>query len=100
MIVSGGENVFPSAAENVIARLPQVREVAVTGVPDEEYGERLAAYIVTVPGARLDADTVRGHVREQLAQYAVPRDVHFRVRLPRNAMGKVVPHRLPEAAGA
>ena len=97
MIVSGGENVFPSAAEDVIARLPQVREVAVTGVPDEEYGERLAAYIVTAPGARLDADTVRGHVRDRLARYAVPRDVHFRVHLPRNAMGKVVPHQLHTA---
>lgn len=98
MVVSGGENVFPSAAEDVISRLPQVREVAVTSVPDPEYGERLAAYIVTVPGERLDADTVRGHVREALARYAVPRDVHFREGLPRNAMGKVVPDRLGEAA--
>jgi acyl-CoA synthetase (AMP-forming)/AMP-acid ligase II len=100
MIVSGGENVFPSAAEDVISRLPQVREVAVTGVSDPEYGERLAAYIVTAPGERLDADTVRGHVRGELARYAVPRDVHFRSQLPRNAMGKVVPHQLRETAGA
>ena len=98
MIVSGGENVFPGAAEDVISRLPQVREVAVTSVPDPEYGERLAAYIVTTPGERLDADTVRGHVRCELARYAVPRDVHFRTQLPRNAMGKVVPHQLREAA--
>jgi acyl-CoA synthetase (AMP-forming)/AMP-acid ligase II len=98
MIVSGGENVFPGAAEDVIARLPQVREVAVTSVPDPEYGERLAAYIVTAPGQRLDADTVRGHVRDQLARYAVPRDVHFRAQLPRNAMGKIVPHQLRRTA--
>ncbi len=94
MVVSGGENVFPSEAEDVIARLPQVMEVAVTGVPDPAYGERLAAYIVTVPGARLDADTVRGHVRDALARHAVPRDVHFLTELPRNPMGKVVPHDL------
>jgi acyl-CoA synthetase (AMP-forming)/AMP-acid ligase II len=100
MVVSGGENVFPGAAEDVIARLPQVREVAVTSVSDPEYGERLAAYIVTAPGQRLDADTVRVHVRSELARYAVPRDVHFRTHLPRNAMGKVVPHRLHEVAGA
>ena len=100
MIVSGGENVFPGAAEDVIARLPQVREVAVTGVADPEYGERLAAYVVTAPGARLDADTVRGHVRTQLARHAVPRDVYFPSRLPRNAMGKVVPDALREVAGA
>jgi acyl-CoA synthetase (AMP-forming)/AMP-acid ligase II len=98
MIVSGGENVFPGAAEDVISRLPQVREVAVTSVPDLEYGERLAAYIVTAPGERLDADTVRGHVRTQLARYAVPRDVYFPAQLPRNAMGKVVPYRLRETA--
>lgn len=98
MIVSGGKNVFPGAAEDVIARLPQVREVAVTSVPDPEYGERLAAYIVTAPGELLDADTVRGHVRTQLASCAVPRDVHFRSGLPRNAMGKVVPYQLREAA--
>jgi acyl-CoA synthetase (AMP-forming)/AMP-acid ligase II len=100
MIVSGGENVFPGAAEDVIARLPQVREVAVTSVSDSEYGERLAAYIVTAPGQRLDAQTVRVHVRSELARYAVPRDVHFRAQLPRNAMGKVVPYRLHETAGA
>jgi acyl-CoA synthetase (AMP-forming)/AMP-acid ligase II len=98
MIISGGENVFPAAAEDVIARLPQVREVAVTRVPDPEFGERLAAYIVTAPGVRLDADTVRGHVRTELARYAVPRDVYFRAQLPRNAMGKVVPYQLHEAA--
>jgi acyl-CoA synthetase (AMP-forming)/AMP-acid ligase II len=98
MIVSGGENVFPGAAEDVISRLPQVSEVAVTSVPDPEYGERLAAYIVTAPGERLDADTVRGHVRDQLARYAVPRDVHFRAQLPRNPMGKIVPYQLREAA--
>jgi acyl-CoA synthetase (AMP-forming)/AMP-acid ligase II len=98
MIVSGGENVFPGAAEDVIARLPQVREVVVRGVPDREYGERLAAYIVTAPGQRLDADTVRGHVRDRLARFAVPRDVHFMPDLPRNAMGKVLPHELHEVA--
>lgn len=98
IVVSGGENVFPSETEDVIARLPQVKEVAVTGVADLEYGERLAAYVVTVPGARLDADTVRRHVRDQLARSAVPRDVHFLTELPRNAMGKVLPHRLDDLA--
>jgi acyl-CoA synthetase (AMP-forming)/AMP-acid ligase II len=98
MIVSGGENVFPSEAEDVIARLPQVREVAVTGVPDRQYGERLAAYIVMAPGGRLDADAVRGYVRNQLARYAVPRDVHFLADLPRNTMGKVMPYQLHDMA--
>jgi acyl-CoA synthetase (AMP-forming)/AMP-acid ligase II len=99
MIVSGGENVFPREAEDAIARLPQVREVAVVGVDDREYGQRLAAYIVVAPGAQLTADAVRRHVRSMLARYAVPRDVHFLTDLPRNAMGKVMPYQLREMVG-
>lgn len=90
MIVSGGENVFPSEVEDLLARLPQVREVAVVGVPDPEYGQRLAAFLVCRPGAGLDADAVRAHVRDRLARFCVPRDVYFLDALPRNATGKVL----------
>ncbi|MGI5324209.1 AMP-binding protein [Actinomadura nitritigenes] len=90
MIVSGGENVFPAAIEAAVAALPQVREVAVTGVPDEEFGRRAAAYVVLRDGETLDADAVRAQVRDRLARFAVPRDVHFLDALPRNATGKVV----------
>ncbi|HEY6594388.1 MAG TPA: AMP-binding protein [Asanoa sp.] len=95
MIVSGGENVYPSEVEDLLAALPQVREAAVVGVPDEEYGQRLAAYVVLRHGEALDADAVRAHVRAQRARYAVPRDVLFLDALPRNATGKVVPGDLP-----
>lgn len=94
MIVSGGENVFPGAIEEIIEGLPEVREVAVTGVPDEEFGQRAAAFVVLRDGASLDADAVRAHVRDHLARFAVPRDVHFVDELPRNATGKVVRRRL------
>ncbi|MGI5163750.1 AMP-binding protein [Spirillospora sp. CA-253888] len=90
MVVSGGENVVPREVEDVLLRLPGVREAAVVGVPDPEWGQRLAAYIVARPGARLDADLVRAHVHTRIARYAVPRDVHFIAELPRNATGKVV----------
>ncbi|MFA1545528.1 AMP-binding protein [Actinomadura chokoriensis] len=90
MVVSGGENIVPCDVEDALLRLPEIHEVAVTGVPDEEWGQRLAAYIVLRPGARLDADTVREYVHAQVARYAVPRDVHFIPELPRNATGKVV----------
>ncbi|RSM60055.1 acyl-CoA synthetase [Kibdelosporangium aridum] len=90
MIVSGGENVFPRPVEEALAALPQIREAAVVGVPDNEYGQRLAAYIVLKPGAHLDADTVRGYVHQRLARFAVPRDVVFVEALPRNATGKVL----------
>jgi acyl-CoA synthetase (AMP-forming)/AMP-acid ligase II len=95
MVVSGGENVFPGEVEDLLAGLPQVREVAVVGVPDEEFGERLAAYLVLRPGERLDVDAVREYVRRYLARFSVPRDVHFVDALPRNATGKVVARDLP-----
>ncbi|MBB4774201.1 AMP-binding protein [Actinomadura livida] len=90
LVVSGGENVVPRDVEDALLRLPEVGEVAVVGVPDDEWGQRLAAYIVLRPGARLEADAVRDYVHEQVARYAVPRDVRFLPELPRNATGKVV----------
>jgi acyl-CoA synthetase (AMP-forming)/AMP-acid ligase II len=95
MVVSGGENVHPSVVEDLIAALPQVREVAVVGVPDREWGQRLAAFVALRTGEWLDADAVREYVRVHLARYSVPRDVHFVDALPRNATGKVVTRDLP-----
>ncbi|MGK5682561.1 AMP-binding protein [Actinoplanes sp. URMC 104] len=94
MIVSGGENVFPSEVENLLAALPQVREVAVVGVPDDAYGQRLAAYVVLHDDAALTAEDVRDHVRAHRARYCVPRDVVFLPALPRNATGKVLTREL------
>ena len=90
MIVSGGENVFPSEVEDLLAQLPQVREVAVIGVPDPEYGQRLAAFLALHPGETLDPEAVREYVRHYLARFSVPRDVIFVKYLPRNATGKVL----------
>ncbi|SDY23332.1 Acyl-CoA synthetase (AMP-forming)/AMP-acid ligase II [Micromonospora pattaloongensis] len=95
MIISGGENVFPSEVENLLAELPQVREVAVIGVPDPEYGQRLAAYLALHPNETLDPDAVREYVRHYRARFCVPRDVFFVPFLPRNATGKVVTRDLP-----
>ena len=94
MVVSGGENVFPSPVEELLAKLPQVREVAVIGVADAEFGQRLAAYLVLHPGQRLEADEVREYVRHYLARFSVPRDVLFLDELPRTATGKVIPRAL------
>ena len=99
MIVSGGENVFPSEVENLLADLPQVREVAVIGVPDSGYGQRLAAYLVLHPGTALDGDEVRDHVRRFRARFCVPRDVVFLDALPRNATGKILTRDLPRNDG-
>ncbi len=93
MIVSGGENVFPIEVENLVEAMPGVDEVAAVGVPDEEFGQRLRLYVVLAPGATLDSDAIRAHVRENLARFKVPREVVFLDELPRTATGKVYrPH--------
>jgi fatty-acyl-CoA synthase len=90
MVVSGGENVFPGPVEDVLSALPGVADVAVVGVADEEYGQRLRAVVVRAPGAALTEDDVKAAVRAALARHYVPRDVVFTDALPRNATGKVV----------
>jgi acyl-CoA synthetase (AMP-forming)/AMP-acid ligase II len=94
MIVSGGENVFPSEVENLLAGLPGVGEAAVIGVPDDEFGQRLRAYVVPESGASLDADELKAQVRRNLARYKVPREIVFVDELPRNATGKVLKRNL------
>ncbi|MFE1170540.1 AMP-binding protein [Nocardiopsis sp. NPDC058789] len=97
MIVSGGENVFPRPVEEAIVTMPSVREVVVTGVPDEEFGQRFAAYVVPYEGQTVDPYDLRMHVREALGRFSVPRDVVVLAELPRNATGKVVKRRLPSS---
>ncbi|MFC4852470.1 AMP-binding protein [Actinophytocola glycyrrhizae] len=94
MIVSGGENVFPRPVEELLMTLPQVMEAAVVGVPDREFGQRFAAYVVPRPGAAISPTAVREYVHAHLPRFAVPRDVIFVNALPRNATGKVVRRRL------
>jgi fatty-acyl-CoA synthase len=93
MIVSGGENVYPIEVEKTLGAHDAVREVVVVGVPDEAFGQRLAAYVV--PNGEVDAATLKDHVRAELAGYKVPREVVFLEELPRNASGKVVVRELP-----
>jgi fatty-acyl-CoA synthase len=90
MIVSGGENVFPREVEDLLATHADVVEVAVVGVPDDEFGQRLKAYVVRRPGATLTEQDVREVVRDNLARFKVPRDVVFVDELPRNTTGKVL----------
>ena len=90
MIVSGGENVFPQEVEDLLAGHPDVSEVAVVGVADEQFGQRLAAFVVKRKGARLSAKQVQEYVRAHLARHKVPKAVTFLDALPRNATGKIV----------
>ncbi|MBO0732697.1 MAG: long-chain-fatty-acid--CoA ligase FadD2, partial [Acidimicrobiaceae bacterium] len=90
MIVSGGENVFPAEVDDVLAKHPDVADVAVIGVPDEMFGQRLRAFVVLRSGSTVTPDDLKEHVRTQLARFKVPRDVILVDEIPRNAAGKVV----------
>ena len=89
MIKSGAENIYPIEVEQVIAALDGVIETAVVGVPDDDWGESVAAYIVPAQGARLDAAGVIEHCRRHLASYKKPRHVRFVESLPRTTVNKV-----------
>jgi acyl-CoA synthetase (AMP-forming)/AMP-acid ligase II len=90
MIVSGGENVYPIEVEKVLAGHRDVADAAVIGVDDEQYGQRLAAFVVLNTGTSVTPEVMKQHVRESLANYKVPRDVVVVDELPRNATGKIV----------
>jgi len=93
MIVSGGENVYPSEVEEVLEAHPDITDLAVIGVPDEEFGQVLRAYVV----GDVEPGEVRDWLRERIARYKVPKRVVVVSELPRNATGKVLKRHLLRA---
>ncbi len=96
MVISGGENVFPRELEDVLIEHDDITDVVVTGVDDEDWGQALAAYVVTKDGASLEHDDVVAYAKERVARYAVPRKTMFLDELPRNPTGKVMKRELPD----
>jgi fatty-acyl-CoA synthase len=94
MIISGGVNVYPAEVEAVIEAHPAVGEVAVVGVPDREWGERVRAFVVKRPGQELTEEDLRAHCKERLAGPKVPRDFVLVDGLPRNPTGKILKREL------
>jgi fatty-acyl-CoA synthase len=90
MIVSGGENVFPREVEDLLADHDAVVEVAVIGVEDDEFGQRLKAFVVARSDTEVSAQDLTAHVKANLASYKSPREIEFLDELPRNATGKVL----------
>jgi acyl-CoA synthetase (AMP-forming)/AMP-acid ligase II len=90
MIVSGGENVFPREVEDLLSDHEAIAEAAVIGVDDEKFGQRLKAFVVKAEGQDVSEDDVKKHVKSNLANYKVPREVEFLDSLPRNQTGKVL----------
>ena len=93
MIVSGGENVYPIEVEECLASHPAVAEAVVVGVPDDDFGQRLVAYVVLREPAT--EDELIAHVRANLARYKTPRQIVILDEFPRNATGKVLRSELP-----
>jgi len=96
MIISGGENVYSVEVENVLLHVPQLREVAVFGVPDEKWGETVYAAVASKPGETISEQQLIDYCREQIAHYKCPKRVFFLDALPRNALGKVTKFVLQE----
>jgi O-succinylbenzoic acid--CoA ligase len=100
MIVTGGENVWPTLVERILADAPGVAEVAVAGRPDAEWGERVVAWVVPVPGvAPPSLAALRAQVRDRLAAFAAPQELILVASLPKTAIGKVQRGLLPPASG-
>lgn len=95
MVISGGENVFPRELEDALIGHPDIADVVVTGVPDDAWGESLAAYIVVREGRRMTEADVIAYAKERVARFAVPRKMRFLAELPRNPTGKVMKRELP-----
>lgn len=96
MIISGGENVFPQEIEDCLARLDAVVEAAVIGVPDDDFGQRLRAFVALADGAAVSEQDLKDHVRANLANFKTPREVIVLDELPRNATGKVLKRTLAD----
>jgi fatty-acyl-CoA synthase len=96
MVISGGENVYPAEVESVLYEHPAVAEVAVIGVPDDRWGEAVAAVVALKPGASLTLDELRDFGGKSLARYKLPSQLHVVEVLPRNPAGKVLKYELRE----
>jgi acyl-CoA synthetase (AMP-forming)/AMP-acid ligase II len=94
MIVSGGENVYPRAVENALAEHPDVADNAVVGVADDQFGHRLAAFIVPRPDSGISEAAVREYLKDRVSRFEQPRDVCIVAAIPRNPAGKVLRNEL------
>jgi len=94
MVISGGVNIYPAEIESVLITMPGVKDCAVFGIPDDDYGEQLCAYVEPEDGEPISADAVRSFLRGHIAGYKVPKRVEFRAGLPREDSGKIFKRKL------
>jgi long-chain acyl-CoA synthetase len=103
MIISGGVNIYPQEVEDLFSLHPAVADIAVLGVPDEEMGERVVAFVQPAPGVEPGdalAAELTAYARERIAHFKVPGEIRFRDELPRTPTGKMVKGRLRDEHAA
>ncbi|GAA2096362.1 long-chain-fatty-acid--CoA ligase [Brevibacterium salitolerans] len=98
MIISGGENVYSAEVEKALAEHPDIAQIAVIGVPDERFGERVHAVVVPREGAHPSLEELRGFGAERLARYKLPRSVQLVERMPLSPVGKILKRELRDTA--
>ena len=96
MIIAGGVNIYPAEIEAAILQHPAIQDVAVIGIPDEEFGEQVKAFCELKPGRDVDETSLIAYCRESLASYKRPKTIEFMRELPRNTMGKLLKRELRE----
>jgi long-chain acyl-CoA synthetase len=96
MVISGGVNIYPAEIEAVALAMPGIKDCAVFGIPDEEFGEALIALVEPMPGHALAVEAVGAHLKSHLASYKVPRRIEIAHDLPREDSGKIFKRRLRE----
>jgi acyl-CoA synthetase (AMP-forming)/AMP-acid ligase II len=94
MVITGGENVYSVEVESVLSKHPAVAAVAVIGLPDEKWGERVHAVVVLQPGQTVTLEEIQTLAREDIAGYKIPRSISFVEALPLSAQGKVLKYDL------
>ena len=98
MIIRGGENIYPREIEEFLYTHPKILDVQIVGVPDEKYGEQVAAFIRVKEGEQLTPEEVRAFCEGKIARYKIPRHVFFVDEYPMTASGKIQKFRLREMA--
>ncbi|HIR02596.1 MAG TPA: AMP-binding protein, partial [Candidatus Scatovicinus merdipullorum] len=98
MIIRGGENIYPKEIEDFIYHHPKVKDVQVIGVPDQQYGEEIMAYVILKEDQTMTEDELKNYVRDHMAKHKTPRYVAFVTEFPMNAAGKILKYKMREMA--
>lgn len=100
MVISGGVNIYPAEIESTLIGMDGVRDCAVFGVPDDEFGERLVGCVEVEDGAAISVADIQAYLKQRLANFKVPKEIHFHEALPRESTGKIFKRKLRDQYGA